>query len=38
MPKDNIQRAINKGTAGEGADYDEMRYEGFWPGGHRHYC
>ncbi|MCF6221703.1 MAG: YebC/PmpR family DNA-binding transcriptional regulator [Robiginitomaculum sp.] len=33
MPKDNIQRAINKGSAGEGADYDEMRYEGFGPAG-----
>jgi len=33
MPKDNIQRAINKGTTGEGADYDEMRYEGFGPAG-----
>jgi len=33
MPKDNIQRAVNKGTAGEGAEYDEMRYEGFGPAG-----
>jgi len=33
MPKDNIQRAISKGSAGEGADYDEMRYEGFGPAG-----
>ena len=33
MPKDNIQRAINKGAGGEGADYDEMRYEGFGPAG-----
>ena len=33
MPKDNIQRAVNKGSAGEGADYDEMRYEGFGPAG-----
>lgn len=33
MPKDNIQRAINKGAGGEGADYEEMRYEGFGPAG-----
>ncbi len=33
MPKDNIQRAINKGAGGEGADYSEMRYEGFGPAG-----
>ena len=33
MPKDNIQRAIDKGHGGEGADYDEQRYEGFGPGG-----
>jgi YebC/PmpR family DNA-binding regulatory protein len=33
MPKDNIQRAINKGTGGEGEDYKEMRYEGYGPGG-----
>jgi len=35
MPKDNIARAIAKGGAGpgEGADYDEIRYEGYGPGG-----
>ena len=33
MPKDNIQRAVDKGHGGEGADYDEMRYEGFGAGG-----
>ena len=33
MPKDNIQRAIDKGTGGDGADYEEIRYEGFGPGG-----
>ena len=33
MPKDNIQRAINKGTGGEGEDYEEIRYEGYGPGG-----
>ncbi len=33
MPKDNIQRAIDKATGGEGDDYEEIRYEGFGPGG-----
>lgn len=33
MPKDNIQRAIDKGAGGDGADYEEIRYEGFGPGG-----
>lgn len=33
MPKDNIQRAIDKGAGGDGADYEEMRYEGFGPAG-----
>ncbi|MFC7048611.1 YebC/PmpR family DNA-binding transcriptional regulator [Emcibacter nanhaiensis] len=33
MPKDNIQRAINKSQGGEGDDYEEIRYEGFGPGG-----
>src|ERR1700751_2321601 len=35
MPKDNIERAIAKGT-GEGADaesYEEVVYEGYGPGG-----
>ena len=35
MPKDNIQRAIDKGT-GAGADaeaYEEVMYEGYGPGG-----
>ncbi len=34
MPKDNIERAVKRG-AGEldGADYTEMRYEGYGPGG-----
>jgi YebC/PmpR family DNA-binding regulatory protein len=34
MPKDNIERAIKRG-AGEldGADYSEIRYEGYGPGG-----
>ncbi len=33
MPKDNIERAINKGSGGEGEDYEEIRYEGYGPGG-----
>ena len=33
MPKDNIQRAINKGAGGDGEDYEEIRYEGYGPGG-----
>ena len=33
MPKDNIQRAIAKADGGEGENYEEMRYEGYGPGG-----
>jgi YebC/PmpR family DNA-binding regulatory protein len=33
MPKDNIQRAINKATGGEAENYEEVRYEGYGPGG-----
>ena len=33
MPKDNIQRAINKASGGDSEDYKEMRYEGYGPGG-----
>jgi len=33
MPKDNIQRAVNKGSNSEGVEYEEIRYEGFGPGG-----
>ena len=33
MPKDNIQRAIDKATGGDGEDYEEIRFEGFGPGG-----
>ncbi|OSI10142.1 YebC/PmpR family DNA-binding transcriptional regulator [Neisseria canis] len=34
MPKDNVQRAIDKGTGNvEGADYVELRYEGYGIGG-----
>ncbi len=32
MPKDNIQRAVDKGQGGGGEDYEEVRYEGFGPG------
>ena len=33
MPKDNIQRAIDKATQGGGDDYEEIRYEGYGPAG-----
>ena len=33
MPKDNIDRAIKKAAGGDGESYDEIRYEGFGPGG-----
>jgi YebC/PmpR family DNA-binding regulatory protein len=33
MPKDNIDRAIKKGAGGDAETYDEVRYEGFGPGG-----
>ena len=33
MPKDNIERAISKSQAVDGENYEEMRYEGFGPGG-----
>ena len=34
MPKDNIERAIKKGTGElEGVDYHEVTYEGYGPGG-----
>ena len=34
MPKDNIERAIKKGTGElEGITYDEVSYEGYGPGG-----
>jgi YebC/PmpR family DNA-binding regulatory protein len=34
MPKDNIQRAIQKGVGGgEGESYEEAVYEGYGPGG-----
>ena len=33
MPKDVIDRAIKKGSGGDAETYDEIRYEGFGPGG-----
>jgi transcriptional/translational regulatory protein YebC/TACO1 len=33
MPKDNIERAIKKSLEAGGDDYQEVRYEGFAPGG-----
>jgi len=34
MPKDNIDRAIKRGTGElDGVNYDEVRYEGYGPGG-----
>ncbi|MGE0180463.1 MAG: YebC/PmpR family DNA-binding transcriptional regulator [Sphingomonas sp.] len=33
MPKDNIQRSIDKASGGEAENYEEVRYEGFGPGG-----
>lgn len=33
VPKDVIQRAIDKSTAAGGDDYKEIRYEGYGPGG-----
>ncbi len=33
MPKDNIERAIKKAAGGDSENYDEVRYEGYGPGG-----
>jgi YebC/PmpR family DNA-binding regulatory protein len=33
MPKDNIERAIKKALGGDAENYDEVRYEGYGPGG-----
>ena len=33
MPKDNIQRAIDKASGGDDENYEEVRYEGYGPGG-----
>jgi YebC/PmpR family DNA-binding regulatory protein len=33
VPKDNIDRAIKKSQGGDSENYDEIRYEGYAPGG-----
>jgi YebC/PmpR family DNA-binding regulatory protein len=33
MPKDNIDRAIKKASGSDSESYDEVRYEGYAPGG-----
>lgn len=33
MPKDNIERAIKKSQGADSESYDEIRYEGYGPGG-----
>jgi YebC/PmpR family DNA-binding regulatory protein len=33
MPKDNIDRAIKKALGGDAENYEEIRYEGYGPGG-----
>lgn len=33
MPKDNIDRAIKKAIGGDAESYEDIRYEGFGPGG-----
>jgi YebC/PmpR family DNA-binding regulatory protein len=33
MPKDNIERAIKKASGNDAENYDEIRYEGYGPGG-----
>jgi YebC/PmpR family DNA-binding regulatory protein len=33
MPKDNIDRAIKKASGGDAENYEEIRYEGYGPGG-----
>jgi YebC/PmpR family DNA-binding regulatory protein len=33
VPKDNIQRAIDKASGGDEDSYEEIRYEGYGPGG-----
>jgi YebC/PmpR family DNA-binding regulatory protein len=33
MPKDNIDRAIKKASGGDAETYEDIRYEGFGPGG-----
>lgn len=33
MPKENIQRSIDKASGGDAENYEEIRYEGFGPAG-----
>lgn len=33
MSRDTIERAIKRGSGGEGGNYEEVRYEGYGPGG-----
>ena len=33
MPRDNIERAIKKASGNDAESYDEIRYEGYGPGG-----
>ncbi len=33
MPKDNIERAIKKASGADADNYDDVRYEGYGPGG-----
>ena len=33
MPKDNIERAVKKALGGDSENYEEIRYEGYAPGG-----
>src|ERR1700752_4660973 len=33
MPKDNIERAVKRAIGADGESYDEIRYEGYGPGG-----
>src|ERR1700757_4730321 len=33
MPKDNIERAIKKASGNDGENYEQIRYEGYGPGG-----
>jgi YebC/PmpR family DNA-binding regulatory protein len=33
VPKDNIERAIHRGSGADGETYAEVRYEGYGPGG-----
>jgi YebC/PmpR family DNA-binding regulatory protein len=33
MPKDNVDRAIKKAQGNDGENYEEIRYEGYGPGG-----